>query len=178
MCIIPLNLLLHFRRTGIPLNIKARKDSNGFENVDDYFPDSGKSCDIQCLLNYVDKLITSHNLLFCSIQLYGKIINEQCHRLVRLNYGFTVLNLGPIHFCQLMRTKMVVMDKIIICFTCECNLNKIEPCICSHRDISGSSELYINSMMHIYDEFCIYLKQISEFIRFSPLIFHLQSPNV
>ncbi|XP_068675831.1 centromere protein C-like isoform X3 [Montipora foliosa] len=28
------------RRTGIPLNIKARKDSNGFENIDDYFPDS------------------------------------------------------------------------------------------------------------------------------------------
>ncbi|XP_074612007.1 uncharacterized protein LOC141866407 isoform X2 [Acropora palmata] len=28
------------RRTGIPLKIKARKDSNGFENVDDYFPDS------------------------------------------------------------------------------------------------------------------------------------------
>ena len=29
------------RRTGVPLNIKARKDSHGFENIDDYFPDSG-----------------------------------------------------------------------------------------------------------------------------------------
>ena len=29
------------RRTGIPLNINPRKDSKGFENVDDYFPDSG-----------------------------------------------------------------------------------------------------------------------------------------
>lgn len=29
------------RRTGVPLNIKARKDSHGFDNIDDYFPDSG-----------------------------------------------------------------------------------------------------------------------------------------
>ncbi|XP_078352857.1 uncharacterized protein LOC144637673 isoform X2 [Oculina patagonica] len=28
------------RRTGVPLNIKARKDSHGFDNIDDYFPDS------------------------------------------------------------------------------------------------------------------------------------------
>jgi len=30
------------RRTGVPLNIKARKDSHGFDNIDDYFPDSGE----------------------------------------------------------------------------------------------------------------------------------------
>ena len=30
------------RRTGVPLNIKARKDSHGFENINDYFPDSGE----------------------------------------------------------------------------------------------------------------------------------------
>ncbi|KAJ7330610.1 hypothetical protein OS493_022225 [Desmophyllum pertusum] len=28
------------RRTGVPLNINARKDSHGFDNIDDYFPDS------------------------------------------------------------------------------------------------------------------------------------------
>lgn len=32
--------------------------------------------------------------------------------------------------------------------------------------------------MHIFDKFFIYLKKISEFIRFSPLIFHPQNPNV
>ena len=37
------NVDLHIvdRRTGMPLNIKPRKDSQGFEIVDDYFPDSG-----------------------------------------------------------------------------------------------------------------------------------------
>ena len=30
------------RRTGVPLNINARKDSNGFENIDDYFLYSGR----------------------------------------------------------------------------------------------------------------------------------------
>lgn len=44
--VIILNVLIIFnviscRRTGVPLNINARKDSHGFENVDDYFPDSG-----------------------------------------------------------------------------------------------------------------------------------------
>ena len=45
--VIILNVLIVFnviscRRTGVPLNIKARKDSHGFENIDDYFPDSGR----------------------------------------------------------------------------------------------------------------------------------------
>lgn len=35
------DLLIVDRRTGIPFNIKPRKDSQGFEIVDDYFPDSG-----------------------------------------------------------------------------------------------------------------------------------------
>lgn len=35
------DLLIIDRRTGMPLNIKPRKDSQGFEIVDDYFPDSG-----------------------------------------------------------------------------------------------------------------------------------------
>ena len=32
---------ISYRRTGVPLNIKARKDSFGFENIDDYFLYSG-----------------------------------------------------------------------------------------------------------------------------------------
>ena len=32
---------IYHRRTGVPLNIDARKDSFGFDNIDDYFPDSG-----------------------------------------------------------------------------------------------------------------------------------------
>lgn len=31
-----------FRRTGKVINITARKNEHGFENVDDYFPDSGR----------------------------------------------------------------------------------------------------------------------------------------
>lgn len=40
---------INCRRTGVPLNIRARKDSNGFDNIDDYFPDSGK---VACDLNF------------------------------------------------------------------------------------------------------------------------------
>lgn len=45
------------RRTGVPLNIKARKDSHGFDNIDDYFPDSGGvTFDLILLHNYFAKL--------------------------------------------------------------------------------------------------------------------------
>ena len=35
--------VISYRRTGVPLNIKARKDSFGFENIDDYFLYSGRA---------------------------------------------------------------------------------------------------------------------------------------
>ena len=38
---------IYHRRTGVPLNIDARKDSFGFDNIDDYFPDSGICCSYQ-----------------------------------------------------------------------------------------------------------------------------------
>ena len=34
-------VLVFNRRTGKMLSINPRKDSKGFDNVDDYFPDSG-----------------------------------------------------------------------------------------------------------------------------------------
>ena len=58
---------VYCRRTGVPLNIRARKDSNGFDNIDDYFPDSGKiAYDLNFHGNVVVGLIpfTESDLLF------------------------------------------------------------------------------------------------------------------
>ena len=70
------------RRTGVPLNIKARKDSHGFDNIDDYFPDSGRVIfkyqifyiiELKCIYSpiwyYFDKQYSCNIFILCIIPL-------------------------------------------------------------------------------------------------------------
>lgn len=102
ICINLLNLLLHLDALAFLLRLKQGRTPMALKTWMTTFQIQVKV--VVCspfLFMWIG--LSYHNLLFYSIQLYGKIINEQCHRLVRLTYDFTVLNLGPIHFCWLMR---------------------------------------------------------------------------
>ena len=60
------------RRTGVPLNIKARKDSHGFENINDYFPDSGE---IIVIIVTIIILFVTVNVLMYSNDLFTKFMS-------------------------------------------------------------------------------------------------------
>ena len=67
MCLLFLNGI-SCRRTGVPLNIKARKDSHGFDNIDDYFPDSGAVITIIIIIIILLLLLL---VLFCKVTVHA-----------------------------------------------------------------------------------------------------------
>ena len=71
MCLLFLNGI-SCRRTGVPLNIKARKDSHGFDNIDDYFPDSGAAIIIIIIVFIIIIILLLLLLvLFCKVTVHA-----------------------------------------------------------------------------------------------------------
>jgi hypothetical protein len=60
-----ITIFIVFRRTGAVIEINARKDSHGFDLVEDYFPDSSMCISRESYLMY---LLTINPLIICYIR--------------------------------------------------------------------------------------------------------------